>query len=53
MKPAHIAATAVSGLATAWLTDQIMLKASLPRAARPVVSLAAGAVVAKVVQRLG
>ncbi|ROP28989.1 hypothetical protein [Couchioplanes caeruleus] len=52
MKPTHLVLAAVSGLATTWLTDQIMRRASLPAVLRPVVSIAAGAAVAKAVQRL-
>ncbi|MFC3384044.1 hypothetical protein [Couchioplanes azureus] len=44
--------TAVSGVATTWLTDQIMRRAGLPSMLRPVVGIAAGAAVARAVQRL-
>jgi hypothetical protein len=48
----RVAVTAVSGLATTWLTDQVMRRVPLPPASRPIVSLAAGAMVAQIVQRI-
>lgn len=53
MKASRTVLTAASGVATTWLTDQVMKRTSLPAAARPVVAMAAGAAVARVVQRIG
>ena len=52
MNPTRMVLTAASGAATTWLTDQVMRRTPLPAAARPVVAMAAGAAVAKVVQRI-
>jgi hypothetical protein len=52
MNASRVVLTIGSTLATAWLTDQAMKKAALPPIARPLVSIAAAAVVAQAVQRL-
>jgi hypothetical protein len=52
MNASRVALAIGTSLATMWLTDQAMKRASLPALARPLVGFAAAAVVDQAVQRL-